>query len=62
MRRNIEFIVYLVGAVLLGLSYPWLEQALSSRLLFFALGLLYLVALRLIGRALARRYGESARE
>jgi len=57
MTRRIEFIVYLIGVVVFGLFYATLKQAFSSQLLFAGLGLAYLVLLRLIGRALARRYG-----
>ena len=62
MTRHIEFLVYLIGIVLLGLFYAKLKQAFSSQLLFAGLGVAYLVLLRFIGRALARRYGAPPKE
>jgi hypothetical protein len=62
MTRRIEFLVYLIGIVVLGLFYARLRQAFSSQLLFAGLCLAYLVLLGLIGRALARRYGAPPNE
>ena len=59
MRSHIEFIVYLVGLVPLGLAYSWLKSAFTSQTLFFVLGILYLVGLRIIGRVLMNRFGET---
>jgi hypothetical protein len=57
MARRIEFLVYLVGVCLLGLSYAKLKNVFSSQLLFAGLCVAYLLLLRLIGRAVARRWG-----
>ena len=42
-------VVYLVGAILLGLSYYPVRRALDNDVLFVGLALVYLVGLRLIG-------------
>lgn len=57
MKRNIEFIVYLVGVVLLGLFYVPLEHLLGGGVWFFLAIVVLLWVLRGIG-ILSRRIVE----
>ena len=54
MRLRTEGVVYLLGVVALGLGYYPLKSVLPP-ILFIALALVYLVLLRLLGRAIAKR-------
>ena len=52
--QRVEFIVFLVGVSLLGITYYLLKQALPASM--FLIGVLvYLVALRVLGKYLAKR-------
>ena len=52
--QRIEFIVYFVGVLLLGFVYYMIKSAVSGPV--FVVGVLaYLVALRVLGRYLAKR-------
>ena len=52
--HRIEFIVYFVGITLLGIAYYAIKHAVASPM--FVIGVLaYLVALRALGRFLAKR-------
>jgi hypothetical protein len=54
MARRADFLVYVVGVMVLGLSYYALKHALSGPVLFAGV-LAYLILLRLIGRMVATR-------
>jgi VIT1/CCC1 family predicted Fe2+/Mn2+ transporter len=49
MKQNPQFIVYLVGVVMLGLFYAPLKSALGGQWLFLLSVVGYLLALRLLG-------------
>jgi hypothetical protein len=53
-RRSAELWTYFVGVVLLGLSYSWLKSKLPWYW-FLIVAIVYLVALRILGRVLAGR-------
>jgi hypothetical protein len=55
MKPSVEYIVYFVGLCPLAFFYSQLKSAFGSELLFFFAGILYLVALRVVGKALARK-------
>jgi hypothetical protein len=62
MKRNIEFIVYLVGIVLLGLFYVPLKSLLGGGVWFVTVLVVLLLALRGIGilsRHVVERRGNS---
>ena len=52
--RYIEPIVYLVGVAILGLAHSSLKAAVSGPV-FFAVAIVYLLALRLCGRFLVKK-------
>ena len=52
--NNAQFIVYLVGIVLLGLFYAPLKSALGGQWLFLLSVVGYLLALRLLGLWVAK--------
>lgn len=54
--RRVEFVVYLVGVALLGLSQINLRAAIGQDGIAFAAVLAYLLALRFLGRAAAKRF------
>ena len=54
MRQNPQFIVYLIGIVLLGLFYGPVKSALGGEWLFLLAGVSYLLALRLLGAWIAK--------
>lgn len=60
MRQRPQFIVYLVGVILLGLFYGPAKSALGGEWLFLLAVVGYLLALRLLGAwaAKARRQRE----
>lgn len=52
---RIEFTVYLVGVILLGLVYEPVKHALGGRWLFLGVVTLYALMLRLVGAWLSER-------
>ena len=50
----LEYVVYLLGVVMLGLFYGPAKSALGSGVTFVAAVVTYLVALRILGRSVAR--------
>lgn len=62
MKPSLQFLVYLIGVVLLGLSYEPVKTALGGQWLFVGCVLAYLVALRLLGALIAKRNSGRARE
>ena len=56
--QQIELAVYVVGIALLGLAYFWVVHAIHAPL-FLVGGLGYIVALRVLGEHLAKRFAGS---
>ncbi len=54
MKPGPQFIIYLVGVLLLGLAYAPVKSALGSELLFLGCAVAYLLGLRLLGGFVAR--------
>lgn len=54
MKPSRQFIVYLVGVVLLGLLYEPVKAALGGQWLFVGCVFAYLLALRLLGNLIAK--------
>jgi len=54
MKRRPAWWVYLVGIVLLGAAYPILKASLEPWV-FVAVGIVYLVGLRVAGEVIERR-------
>lgn len=54
MKPSLQFIIYVLGLIPLGLFYEPIKEALGGRWLFLAFGVAYLVGLRLIGSLVAR--------
>lgn len=54
-RINPSFIVYILGAMLLGYFYSDVKQALGGKLLFLAAVIAYLLVLRYIGMLVSKK-------
>lgn len=55
MRPTAEYPIYLAGVVVFGLSYGAVKPLFASEAWFLAAAVVYLVAVRLIGKLVARR-------
>ena len=57
-KVNPSFYVYLVGIILLGLTYEIVKSALGGEVLFVCVVVIYLSVLRLIGDFISRKRHE----
>jgi hypothetical protein len=55
MRPTAEYLVYLAGVVVFGLSYGAVKPLFASEAWFLVAAVVYLVAVRFVGKLLARR-------
>ena len=56
MKLNIQYIIYFLGVVVLGLLYVPIKSALGSKWLFLFSVIAYLFSLRFIGAWVARKF------
>jgi hypothetical protein len=54
MKPSAEFVVYFVGVGLLGFFYGPIKAAIGSESTFLVLAVVYLLALRVAGKSVAR--------
>jgi len=59
MKPSVEFVVFFIGLCPLAFFNSQVKSWLGSELLFFFVGILFLLALQVVGKALARRASES---
>jgi hypothetical protein len=57
-RHRIEVIAYAVGGIVLGLFYYQLKGAMSGPV-FLGVVIAYLIAVRIVGYLIAKRYAKS---
>ena len=57
-KVNPSLCVYLVGIILLGATYELIKPALGGGVLFVCAVVIYLLALRLIGNFISRKWHE----
>ena len=62
MKPSPQFIIYLVGVILLGFFYEQVNSAIGNHWLFFGGLIAYLVALRVLGAAIAKSISVRGRE
>lgn len=62
MKPSAEFAVFVVGLLPLGVFYGQLKSMFGSELYFLLAGIVYLLLLRVVGRAVARALRPSSQE
>jgi hypothetical protein len=55
---NPSFLIYMLGIVILGISYEFLKRSFDESWWFVGLAIVYLLALRLIADLVTRKWSE----